>query len=109
MRALAENTDTILKELRMVNQVRDEPAIMIGHVIQSGYLLLLGNIQYFTGGAGAEGEIAKYLEKNRTITKLGYNFTVPSFRTKVDSLIMRNLDYGKSYVCLTAATSVNYN
>lgn len=52
--------------------------------------------QYFAGGAGAEGEIAKYLEKVRTITKLGYNFTVPSYRTKVDGLILRNLDYGMS-------------
>ena len=51
--------------------------------------------QYFTGGAGAEGEIARYLDKIKTITKLGYNFTVPSFRTKVDGYIIRNLDYGK--------------
>lgn len=70
MRGLAENPDTVLKELRMANQ-------------------------YFAGGAGAEGEIAKYLEKVKTITKLGYNFTVPSFRTKVDGLIMRNLDYDR--------------
>ena len=52
-------------------------------------------VQYFAGGAGAEGEIARYLEKVKSITKLGYNFTVPSFRTKVDGFIMRNLDYGE--------------
>ena len=51
--------------------------------------------QYFAGGAGAEGEIARYLDKIKTIIKFGYNFTVPSFRTKVDGYILRNLDYGK--------------
>lgn len=51
-------------------------------------------MQYFAGGAGAEGEIAKYLADIKSITKLGYNFTVPSFRSKVDGLIMRNLDFG---------------
>ena len=53
------------------------------------YLFLCGS------GAGAEGEIARYLDKIKTIIKFGYNFTVPSFRTKVDGYILRNLDYGK--------------
>ena len=53
--------------------------------------------QYFAGGAGAEGEIAKFLEKNKTIVKLGYAFSVPSFRTKVDQYIMRNTDLGRCY------------
>jgi len=57
--------------------------------------MLLFSLQYFAGGAGAEGEIAKYLEKNKTIVKLGYAFSVPSFRTKVDQYIMRNTDIGK--------------
>lgn len=78
MRALADNPNTVLRELRMVNQ-------------------------YFAGGAGAEGEIARYLEKVQTITKLGYNFTVPSFRTKVGGLIMRNLDYDRQKRALEAA------
>ncbi len=59
------------------------------------FFVVLFMFQYFAGGAGAEGEIAKYLEKIQTITKLGYNFTVPSYRSKVDTLIMRNLDYGE--------------
>ncbi|XP_064396547.1 tropomodulin-2-like [Halichondria panicea] len=69
-KALSENTETGLKELRLTNQ-------------------------YFSGGAGAEGEIARYLDKNRALTKLGYNFTVASFRTKVDAFIMRNIDYAR--------------
>ncbi len=58
------------------------------------YLITPYPLQYFSGGAGAEGEIARYLDKNRALTKLGYNFTVASFRTKVDAFIMRNIDYG---------------
>ncbi len=58
------------------------------------YLITPHPLQYFSGGAGAEGEIARYLDKNRALTKLGYNFTVASFRTKVDAFIMRNIDYG---------------
>lgn len=61
--------------------------------------MLLFSLQYFAGGAGAEGEIAKYLEKNKTIVKLGYAFSVPSFRTKVDQYIMRNTDIGKYHTC----------
>ena len=65
------------------------------HIYTWLYDIVLTHTQYFAGGAGAEGEIAKYLEKNRTLVKLGYNFQVPSFRTKVDGFIMRNNDIGE--------------
>ncbi len=107
MKALAGNKDSILKELRMVNQVRYRVITIENnlfelkknkknnnkHATQSSHFLYV--FQYFAGGAGAEGEIAIYLDKIKTITKLGYNFTVPSYRTKVDGFIMRNLDFGK--------------
>ena len=52
--------------------------------------------QYFAGGAGAEADIAKHLEKITTIVRLGYNFTSPSIRTRIDGYIMRNTDLSKS-------------
>ena len=52
-------------------------------------------MQYFVGGAEAEDEIARCLDHVKSITKLGYDFTVQSIRTKVDGFIMRNLDYGE--------------
>jgi Ran GTPase-activating protein (RanGAP) involved in mRNA processing and transport len=67
MKALAENKETVLSELRLANQ-------------------------YFSGGAGAESDIAKHLEKVTSIIRLGYNFTSPSIRTRIDRYIMRNTD-----------------
>ena len=58
-------------------------------------LLLLLMLQYFPGGARAESDIAKYLEMNTSIQKLGYSFSVPSYRTRIDRCIMRNLDLGE--------------
>lgn len=73
----------------------------------SSYLTVVHpDMQYFAGGAGAEGEIAKYLEKNKALIKLGYNFQVPSFRTKVDGYIMRNTDIGEDNYVLSI---YNYN
>ena len=51
--------------------------------------------QYFAGGAGAEADIAKSLEKITSIVRLGYNFSSPSFRTRIDRYIMRNTDLGE--------------
>ncbi|CAI8038208.1 Tropomodulin-2 [Geodia barretti] len=67
MKALAENKETVLTELRLANQ-------------------------YFSGGAGAESDIAKHLEKVTSIIRLGYNFTSPSIRTRIDRYVMRNTD-----------------
>ena len=108
MKALAENPNTSLKELRLANQVciqifcshsskkyHPNPIIIFPLSLSLSLSLSPPSLQqYFSGGAGAEGEIAKYLEKIKTLTKLGYNFTQPSFRTKVDGYIMRNTDYG---------------
>ena len=52
--------------------------------------------QYFSGGAGAESDIAKHLEKVTSIIRLGYNFTSPSIRTRIDRYVMRNTDLSKS-------------
>lgn len=54
--------------------------------------------KYFAGGAGAEADIAKHLEKITTIIRLGYNFTSPSIRTKVDGYVMRNTDLGNTSI-----------
>lgn len=67
MKALAENKQTAVSELRLANQ-------------------------YYAGGAGAEADIAKHLEKITSIVRLGYNFTSPSLRTKIDGYMMRNTD-----------------
>ena len=53
-------------------------------------------LQYFAGGAGAESDIAKHLEKVTSIIRLGYNFTSPSLRTRIDRYIMRNTDLSES-------------
>ena len=52
-------------------------------------------VAVFCRGSWSRERDCRYLDKVKTTTKLGYNFTVPSFRTKVDGYIIRNLDYGK--------------
>ena len=63
-------------------------------------LLLYYITQYFAGGAGAEADIAKYLEKITSIIRLGYNFTSPSVRTRIDRYMMRNTDISMCTICL---------
>ncbi|XP_019858876.1 PREDICTED: tropomodulin-2-like [Amphimedon queenslandica] len=48
--------------------------------------------QYSKGGHRIEAEIGKYLEKNKTIRKLGYSFTCNGPRMEVEKWIMRNID-----------------
>jgi tropomodulin len=48
--------------------------------------------QYSRGGHRIESEIAKYLQKNTTLKKLGYSFTCNGPRLEVEKAIMRNID-----------------
>ena len=97
MRALTSNTT--LKELKLANQVSGVcvcvcVCVYVSCVNSCSFCSLTHTYptQYTRGGQRLELEIAKHLEKNHSILKLGFSFTANGPRVQVEKYTMRNQD-----------------